>query len=121
MHVVGQLGDAISQWRASSAQSLADINALKAELATTKQINVLLKSWRDRFGPLPPPADNLLRSTELRIAAQHAGIATVEILNSKLMLTRNGDYILLGNKFPRLRSPDPASRLREAVDMVKKI
>ncbi|MDG2123391.1 MAG: transcription-repair coupling factor [Verrucomicrobiales bacterium] len=92
-----------------------------AELATTKQINVLLKSWRDRFGPLPPPADNLLRSTELRIAAQHAGIATVEILNSKLMLTRNSDYILLGNKFPRLRSPDPASRLREAVDMVKKI
>jgi len=91
-----------------------------AELETPKDLKALIREWRDRFGPTPPPADHLLRCTELKLAAAAAGIESVEILGDKLMLTRNGDYVLIGGKFPRLGATTPEDRLLTAIDLVKK-
>jgi transcription-repair coupling factor (superfamily II helicase) len=91
-----------------------------AELETIKQLKALIKEWRDRFGPPPPPADHLLRCTELKLAAASHGIESVEVLGEKLMLTRNGDYVLIGGKFPRLGGGTAYDRLLKAVEMVKK-
>jgi transcription-repair coupling factor (superfamily II helicase) len=91
-----------------------------AELETIKELKALIREWRDRFGSTPDPADYLLRCTELKLAAAAVGIESIEILGNKLMLTRNGEYVLIGGKFPRLGGGSPEDRLITAVDLVKK-
>ena len=75
----------------------------------------------DRFGPAPETVRHLLDSHKIKILASHANISMVEISGQRLMLTRNGDFILLSNKFPRLASAAPADKLRETLDMLKNI
>jgi transcription-repair coupling factor (superfamily II helicase) len=73
----------------------------------------LQKEMRDRFGPLPPPVDLLLLVAELKILASEKSVTIIEVKNDKLMLTRNGDYITLAGKFPRLTKKDAKARLKE--------
>jgi len=90
-----------------------------AEISSQEQLDALRKTWRDRFGPLPEPVENLLTMTEIKLAAAARKISIVEAREGKLMLTRAGDYILLGGKFPRLHEPSPAARLREMLTMLR--
>ncbi len=92
-----------------------------AEVTTQEQLDALKKTWRDRFGPLPEAAENLLALTEIKLAAAARKISIVEARESKLMLTRGGDFILLGGKFPRLASLAPTSRLREMLAMLRSL
>jgi transcription-repair coupling factor (superfamily II helicase) len=73
----------------------------------------LQKELRDRFGPLPPPVELLLQVAELKILASDKSVTVIEVASDKLMLTRNGDYITLGGKFPRLTKKEPKARLKE--------
>jgi transcription-repair coupling factor (superfamily II helicase) len=91
-----------------------------AELTTSEQLDALRKEWRDRYGRLPQAAENLLRLTELSLAAAARKITAVEVKDgAKLMLTRNADYILLGGKFPRLTTAEPNARIEELLKMVR--
>ncbi len=76
-----------------------------AEVTTQEQLHRLRKEWRDRFGVLPQAVDNVLLLTEIRLAAAKANVSRVEVRDAKLMLTRRGDFILVGGKFPRLVAP----------------
>jgi transcription-repair coupling factor (superfamily II helicase) len=62
----------------------------------------LQKELRDRFGPLPPAVELLLQVAELKILASEKAVTNIEVKDDKLMLTRHGDFITLGGKFPRL-------------------
>jgi transcription-repair coupling factor (superfamily II helicase) len=73
----------------------------------------LKKEVRDRFGPLPPSAELLFLATELKHLAAEKGITSVETREDKLMLTRHGDFLQVGGKFPRLTKPDAKGRLTE--------
>jgi len=73
----------------------------------------LQKEMRDRFGPLPPPVEMLLLVAELKILACEKSVIVIEVKNDKLMLTRQGDYITLGGKFPRLIKKEAKARLKE--------
>jgi transcription-repair coupling factor (superfamily II helicase) len=73
----------------------------------------LQKELRDRFGPLPPPAELLLAVAELKILANEKTVTAIEVNDDKLMLTRHGDFITLGGKFPRLTKKDAKARLKE--------
>jgi len=68
---------------------------------------------RDRFGPLPPPVELLLLVAELKILASEKAVTVIEVKDDKLMLTRQGDFITLGGKFPRLTKKDAKARLKE--------
>jgi transcription-repair coupling factor (superfamily II helicase) len=72
-------------------------------------------SWRDRFGPLPREVDNLLVMERIRRAAAAKGITKVETRGERLMLSRRGDYLLIGHRFPRLTASKPASKLSEVL------
>ena len=48
-------------------------------------------------------------------------ISQIEISGQRLMLTRNGDYILLVGKFPRLKKVKPADKLKEVFNMMQKL
>jgi transcription-repair coupling factor (superfamily II helicase) len=92
-----------------------------AEITTREQWDRLRKDWRDRFGKFPPAVDNLLTLTEIKLAAAKAGVTRVEVREGKLMLTRRGDFILVGGKFPRISTDRIDRQLVEVLDLIKKI
>jgi transcription-repair coupling factor (superfamily II helicase) len=49
----------------------------------------------------------------IRRAAALKGITKVETRAERLMLTRRGDFLLTGHRFPRLTASKPASKLSE--------
>ena len=92
-----------------------------AEVATPEQLQRLQHHWRDRFGKFPPAIDNLFLLTEIKLAAARAGVTRVEVRDRKLMLTRRGDFILVGGKFPRLVASAIEEHLPEVRDLTKKL
>jgi transcription-repair coupling factor (superfamily II helicase) len=89
------------------------------EISTQEQLDALRKAWRDRFGRMPESAENLLMLTELKISAAARKIASIEVREDRAMLMRNGDYVQIGGKFPRLHSTDAGERLREVLKLVR--
>jgi transcription-repair coupling factor (superfamily II helicase) len=92
-----------------------------AEITTREHLERLGRDWRDRFGPFPPAVDNLFLLTEIKLAAAEASISRVEARERKLMLTRRGDFILVGGKFPRLVASRIEQLLREILELIKKL
>ena len=86
----------------------------KLAQATDKAaLESLTHEVRDRFGPLPPPVELLLQVAEIKILASEKNVTVIEVKEDKLMLTRHGDFITLGGKFPRLTKKDAKARLKE--------
>jgi len=92
-----------------------------AEITTAEQLQLLREEWRDRFGKLPPAVDNLLLLAEIKLAAARAEITRVEVRERKLMLTRRGDFILVGGKFPRLVAHRIEAQLGEVLELSRKL
>ena len=92
-----------------------------AEVTTTEQLQRLRRDWRDRFGKWPAPVDNLLLLSEIKLSAARARVSRVEVRESKLMLTRRGDFILVGGKFPRLTSGRIDLNLPEVLQWLKQL
>jgi transcription-repair coupling factor (superfamily II helicase) len=92
-----------------------------AEVTTHEQLHRLRRDWRDRFGPFPPPVDNLSGLIEIKLAAAKSGINRVEVRERKLMLTRRGDFILVAGKFPRLVGAKIEQHLGEILELIKKL
>ena len=90
------------------------------EIMTRKELEELEAQWRDQFGEkLPHAVQNLLTCASIRLAAAHAGISDVEIKDRKLMLTRNGKFVMIQGKFPRLSSREGYKQLAEALAMLR--
>jgi transcription-repair coupling factor (superfamily II helicase) len=92
-----------------------------AEVNSQEQLDNLRKIWRDRFGPLPDAAENLLVMTEIKLAAGARKITQVEAREGKLILTRGGDYVQIDGKFPRLTAMGAGERLREMLAMLRSL
>jgi transcription-repair coupling factor (superfamily II helicase) len=92
-----------------------------SEAENPAALRALEEEWRDRFGPLPPAVHNLLLTGLLRFAGGEKSISLIEVKEDKLMLTRRGDYLLVDNRFPRLRAEDPAARLAEILEAVQSL
>jgi len=92
-----------------------------AEVTTQEQLDTIRKTWRDRYGVLPEAAENLLVMTEIKLAAAARKFTMVEARDGKLILTRGGDYVQIGGKFPRLTAADPSERLREMLGMIRSL
>jgi transcription-repair coupling factor (superfamily II helicase) len=105
------------------AQPQTRIEAYKklAAAGTVEQLHRLRSEWRDRFGPLPSAVQNLLILNEIRLVAGRQKIARIEVKDSKVMMTRGGDYLLIGDRFPRLTSIDPQSSLAELLSLLTRL
>ena len=84
-----------------------------AQAGEKSALESLQKELRDRFGPLPPAVELLLQVAELKILASEKSVTNIEVKDDKLMLTRQGDFITLGGKFPRLTKKQTGARLKE--------
>jgi len=76
-------------------------------------LDALAGEVRDRFGPLPGAVELLFLATELKILAGARGVTVIEVEDDKLKLTRHGDYLQFGGRFPRLTAKEPKARLNE--------
>ena len=86
----------------------------KVAQSTDKQsLQALQKELRDRFGVVPAPLELLLLVAEIKAMAGERAITAIEVKEDRLMLTRSGDFIMVGTKFPRLTKKDAAGKLKE--------
>ena len=109
------MGDAaaLPENYATEPQHRIEIYRKLAQATDKPALEILQKEVRDRFGPLPVAVELLLLVAELKILAGEKGVTVMEVKEDKLMLTRQGDFITLGGKFPRLTKKDPKARLKE--------
>ena len=105
-----------SQPRIEAYRHLSTIQDLKA-------LEALATSWKDRFGlRFPEAVENLLTLASIRIEAGAKGISAVEVKEHKVMLRRGLDYVLIGNKFPRLpASQPPTQRLGSLLNLIRQL
>ena len=92
-----------------------------AEITSREQLERLRRDWRDRFGPFPPAVDNLFALVQIKLAAAESGVSRAEVRERKVMLTRNGDFILVAGKFPRLVGSKINQHLPEIVELIRKL
>ena len=84
-----------------------------AQATAVAELAELRKGLRDRFGRPPRPLELLLETGELKVLAAERGVTGIEVRENKLMLTKDGDYLMLSGRFPRLSKPSAAGRLKE--------
>ena len=93
------------------------------QIRTVEQLAELQIQWQDRFGSrLPEAVQNLISLTRLRLVCAQKQLTVAEVKELKVMLQRGGDYILIGNRFPRL--PDhqsPSKRLTSLLKLVESL
>ncbi|HRJ74061.1 MAG TPA: transcription-repair coupling factor, partial [Terrimicrobiaceae bacterium] len=92
-----------------------------AEAADREALDKLMGEWRDRFGPLPQPAENALLAAAIRLEAAQRRITMVECREGRLMLTQKRELLQKDGRFPRLTASDPDSSLREVLNFLEKI
>jgi len=84
-----------------------------AQMTEKRGLEELARELRDRFGPLPRPAEMLLQVAELKLLAADKDVSSIETREDKLLITRRGDLLTFGGRLPRLIKRDAAGRLKE--------
>ncbi len=105
------------------AQPQLRIQAYKklAEATSRESLQKLGRDWRDRFGPHPVAIRNLLTLNEIKLAAARTKVVAIEVKDSKVMLTRGGDYLLIGDRFPRLTSSEAENNLENLLSLLSRL
>ncbi len=94
-------------------QHRIDIYRKLAQATDKTSLDALISELKDRFGPIPAAVELLLQLAELKSLAAERGISVIEVKEDKLMLTRRGDFVMVGGKFPRLMKKEAKARLKE--------
>ncbi len=94
---------------------------LLAQANSAESLDELSRQWTDRYGSLPQEARNLLLLQRIKICAAAHQISSVEVRGSRLMLTRNGDFILFNRRFPHLKQKKPEEKLIEIIRLLSEI
>ncbi len=93
-----------------------------AGFAEVQEIEDYRVELRDRFGPLPEEAENLLLTGKIRILAADAGLQSVSCREGRLYLERGENVLKPGGIIPRIpESLPPRERLYQVVSCLEKI
>jgi transcription-repair coupling factor (superfamily II helicase) len=92
-----------------------------AETTSKETLQKLGRDWRDQFGPHPDAIRNLLILNEIKLVAARAKVVAIEVKDSKVMLTRGGDYLLVGDRFPRLTSNEGENTLSSLLVLLSRL
>ncbi len=97
----------------TEVQQRIEIYRKLAQINDQESLATLKNELRDRFGPLPTAVELLLLVADIKWLASDRNISSVETRNGKVMLTRNRDLIMVGDRFPRLTRNTVKHRLKE--------
>ncbi|MBU1694064.1 MAG: transcription-repair coupling factor [Verrucomicrobia bacterium] len=92
-----------------------------ASAGTEAEVDALAVELRDRFGPLPAPADRLLKVARLRIVAAERGLRSIEMRENKVMMMRGADYVMPNGRFPRLKTRSSSEQLEELLGLIASV
>ena len=97
------------------------INAYRslASSSSLKDIIHIEETFRDRYGPIPEPLRRLLMISRIRVLAAQQQIQSIEVKDKKIMMMRNGHYIMQNNRFPRLSDTDTTKRIEEIMRLLE--
>jgi transcription-repair coupling factor (superfamily II helicase) len=102
------------QTRIQAYKRLAEANSKEA-------LQKLARNWRDQFGPPPQAVRNLLTLNEIKLMAARAKVVSIEVKDSKVMLMRGGDYLLIGDRFPRLTSSTGENNIASLLALLSRL
>lgn len=103
----------IPQRYMANTRNRIEIYRKLAECSTVEDLKDVQTEVRDRFGPLPETCDRLFKAMELKVLSSQKDIELLEVREGKLMILRNGDYLKIGGRFPRLSAKSINARLKE--------
>jgi transcription-repair coupling factor (superfamily II helicase) len=84
-----------------------------AEVTEKQTLEQLRSELQDRYGRLPAAVELLLEVADLKIIASQREVTGIETEDDKIKITRRGDLVTLGGKFPRLTKTGVKARLKE--------
>jgi transcription-repair coupling factor (superfamily II helicase) len=99
-------------WRIAAYRELA-------ETQTLEEWDQLRVRWKDRHGRWPESVELLLLYNRCRINGLNGDFTRIETQDGKLMLTRKGDYVMVGSKFPRLTASSAKAKMLEIEKWLK--
>jgi transcription-repair coupling factor (superfamily II helicase) len=92
-----------------------------AEIDSKEALKKLAQEWKDRFGAVPDAVQNLITLNRIKLASIDKKVTSVEVKEQKVMLVRGGDYLLIGDRFPRLTSPNPENKLANLLSLLERL
>jgi transcription-repair coupling factor (superfamily II helicase) len=92
-----------------------------ASAMTLAEIAGLREEFKDRFGPVPPPLDRLLKIAALRILAAEKKIAMIEVQEGKIIFHRHAEILQIKNRFPRLHAAGVDAQLDEIQQWLRRV
>ena len=93
-------------------------------ISTRDEMDAIEREILDRFGKMPDPVRILLAVTRLRVEAEYRGIASVSTEGPVLRLKKtdkDGTFVKIGSRFPRLTRKKPLSRLKEIHSILSRL
>jgi len=84
-----------------------------AEINDTESLQSLRNELRDRYGPLPDAVERLMLLSDLKWKAFLKGISEIATQRDKLKIMRNGQWVMMSGKFPRLVRKSATAKLNE--------
>jgi transcription-repair coupling factor (superfamily II helicase) len=88
---------------ADNEQRLIEYKRL-ADVRSERQLSMLVEEWRDRFGPLPQEAKQLVQVVKLRLLASQAGVSAIRPEAQGIRLSVNyrlQQWLPVQNKLPK--------------------
>jgi transcription-repair coupling factor (superfamily II helicase) len=92
-----------------------------AEIDSKEALKKLAQEWEDRFGAVPDAVQNLITLNRIKLVSIDKKVTSVEVKEQKVMLVRGGDYLLIGDRFPRLTSPNPENKLSNLLSLLERL
>lgn len=92
-----------------------------AETLSSKDLENLTDEIRDRFGKSPPEINNLVALTHVKILSAECKLSELLIKEGKIIAKKSGDFIMLGNKFPRLNAVKTTDQVQEIISFLKSV
>jgi transcription-repair coupling factor (superfamily II helicase) len=86
-------------------------------LAGKREIALMKREIKDRFGKLPPQVQRLLLIAQLRIAAADREIKSIVVRRQQVMLSKGKTYVTIGQRHPTLEEVKATPMLKELIEL----
>ncbi len=92
-----------------------------AEALTAADVDNLLGEIKDRYGKLPVEVKNLGQLTLVKTLCAECKLSELLVKEGKIIAKKAGDFIMIGNKFPRLTAAKTPVQIAEIMAFLESV